>query len=48
MSSWGSPDGVAPDSDARHVSSGGGVPTNPVSLALRKFIQKLRMTLVMV
>ena len=25
--SLGSPDGVAPDSEARHVSSGGGVPT---------------------
>ena len=27
MSSKGSSDGVAPDSEARHVSSGGGVPT---------------------
>ena len=27
VSSWGSPDGVAPDSDARHVLLGGGVPT---------------------
>ena len=25
--SLGSPDGVAPDSEARHVSLGGGVPT---------------------
>ena len=27
--SLGSPDGVAPDSEARHVSSVGGVPTMP-------------------
>ena len=28
--SLGSPDGVAPDSEARHVSSGEGVPTHMV------------------
>ena len=29
---WGSPDGVAPDSGARHVLSGGGVPTTVTPL----------------
>ena len=31
----GSPDGVAPDSDVRHVSSGGGVLTMPPLLTCR-------------
>ena len=29
--SLGSPNGVAPDNEARHVSSGGGVPTDPTT-----------------
>ena len=32
MSSCGSPDGVAPDSGARHVLAGGGVPTTVTPL----------------
>ena len=34
VSSWGSPDGVAPDSDACHVSLGGKVPTITTSLKI--------------
>ena len=36
--SLGSPNGVAPDSEARHVSSGGGVPLMNISLSLYDYI----------
>ena len=34
--SLGSPDGVAPDCEARHVSSGGGVPIHTPYFSLKK------------